>query len=240
MSMLSRALSRRLLSTSYRGKVPRECLSDGSQSDAFRRARRTLPRRGTRSPSGTTHHEVERVLFRREEALAARFLGPLALFNVGGALVFCATIANPEDGGSDHGDTAPRAAACAVALLSAAGVVYAAALFNRRRLVEARRSGQCIRLYVRSMAGFPSIVLSHEVPLRGIAIDFSRLNVAAKLREDARGKRVTRKNDGSYVRIDVASSPPASYTIDAFDASILDTVGLENVAVNAHQGRPDN
>lgn len=242
------ACSRRLLSSSYRGKRVPESSSDPSQSQTFRRARvnarhRAIP---VQEPLAVAP-ETKRVLFRREETTAARFLGPLAIFNVGGALFFCATIVNgsaKEQSQSVEGElavplSAKRSAACGAALLSAGAVVYAATQFTRRRLVELRVVGRCIQLYTRSMAGLPPIVLAQEVPLQGIAVNLSRLEVAAKLREDNFGKTIARRNDDSCLTIDILSDdgtavkPNGGYTIDTFDASILDTAGLRGVALDS-------
>lgn len=234
----------RLLSSSYRGnRVAEKIHGDSVTRPSFRKVREQLAR-PTAARSGP---EPKRLLFQREEAIAARFLGPLSIFNVGGALVFCATVVN---GSTDEESKEPvgdhifsvdtmRTAACAVALCSAAGVVYAANRFNRGRLIELRTVGKSIQLYTRSMAGIPSKVLALEVPVQGIAFDFSRMSTAAKVREENIGKTVTRKNEDSFVSINILTSDRATieenvgFTIDTLDASVLDIDGLRSIATDS-------
>jgi hypothetical protein len=241
----ARLLARRLVSSAYRGGgAPARPPPPG---DAFQKARAD---RLTRRPGGgrpAPRDEAERTLFRREEAIGARLLGPLALFNLGGALFFCATVARGgRDGGPVAADDAPaapppgrvvRAAACVVALTTAVGVAAAAARFTRRRLVEVRVAGRrCVRLYTRSMAGVPPLVQAHEVPVGAVAVDFGRLRAAARVRETAAGKRAAGGDEASYVSFRLADASggvvegATVYTIDTLDASVLDVNGIESVA----------
>lgn len=236
-------LSQRLLSTSYRGKRIAGQADNFADLHSFQRVRGKLARPSTAPSSGP---EPNRLLFRREEAIAARFLGPLAIFNVGGALFFCATVVNGdrnEQSKDTSGDAffsadVMRTAACSVALCSAAGVILAANRFNRSRLIELRTAGHYIQLYTRSMAGVPSVILAKEVPVGCIAFDFSRMRIATKVREENLGKAVTRKNNDSFVSINILSPDGAregkdanvGFTIDTLDASILDADGLRSVA----------
>lgn len=233
---------RRLLSSSYRGNRVLDENHGVKERRSFRKVRAQLAR-PTAAHSGS---EPNRLLFQRQEAIAARFLGPLSIFNVGGALVFCGTVvkgSNNEESKEAAGERllsldTLRVLSCAVALCSAAGVVYAANRFNRGRLVELRSAGKTIQLYTRSMAGVPSKVLALEVPSQGIAFDFSRMTTAAKLREENMGRTVTRKTDDSFVSINILTADgarieeKAGFTIDTLDASVLDADGLKSIATD--------
>lgn len=234
----------RLLSSSYRGNLVPEKVIGNSERPSFRKVREQLARPVAGRSVGSVPN---RLLFQREEAIAARFLGPLSVFNVGGALVFCATVvkgsgdeeSNEPDGDRFLSRDSMRTLACAVALCSAAGVVYAAFRFNRARLIELRQVGQSIQLYTRSMAGIPSKVLALEVPVKGIAFDYSRMSAAAKVRQEYIGKTVTRKNDDSFVSINILTpdrarvEENAGFTIDTLDASVLDSDGLRSIAMDS-------
>lgn len=240
-----RLLARPRQSSTYRGKsYPTK---SAPPADKFRRARADLTKKT--SKASLSMHEA--TLFRREETIAARLLGPLALFHVVGALAFCKTIVTDthaseaavrgkggEEMGVDNGSAGrmalKRGLACAVAVVTAVGVVYTAYRFNTGRLVEICVVGRrTLKLYTRSMIGFPSLSLAREVEVGMLGVDHGRLRRAGKLAWEVREAKGKKKvGEACYVMMTVleeGSVPVASYTIDAREGVVLDVDGIVGV-----------
>lgn len=243
--LTQRLLARPRQSSTYRGKS--DPTKTSPPADKFRRARADLTEK-TSKASLSVH---EATLFRREETIAARMLGPLALFHVVGALAFCRTIVTDthaseaavrgnggeEVGGEDDssvGTDLKRGLACAVAVATAVGVVYTAYRFNTGRLVEICVVGRrTLKLYTRSMLGFPSLSLAREVEVGMLGVDHGRLRRAGRLAWEVREAKGKKKvGEACYVMMTVLEEgdvPVASYTIDARDGVILDVDGIVGV-----------
>lgn len=248
----------RFLSSKYRGgsKSQGAAPKQSREGEAtFRKARETLARRRNESNNPRLESGVERVLFQREESIAQRFIGPLAMFNVAGALIFAVTIFQEGDlkrrerAGVTHpsgelkqgpGD-AQRTAAIGVAGATAIAVVVAASRFTRSRLVELRAVGNSrLRLYIRSMSGFPFMV--HEAAAGDVGVNFSRLRAAQKV---TKGNAANKKNElgretpfvSFRVTANDGSGKQTVYTIDSLDASVLDVDGIERLTTNLDGNR---
>lgn len=224
---------------------------------SFRKAREQLSSRKHGQNPGRVEADIERVLFQREESIAQRFIGPLAIVNLVGALTFVGTIVQGGQGKlkepnfsdaelpASERKNAPggmqRALAIGMAAATAIAVAFTANRFVRSRLIELRAIGtKELRLYTRSLTGFP--IVAREVAAGEITVSFARLRAAQKAAlGDAASRKRARATDTPFVSFRLrrkdASGKDIVYTIDSLDASVLDVHAIEQLTTDLGKGR---
>ncbi len=246
-AMLLKQASRRF-SSSYRGKGARSDVSlRNVRSRISEHQMETDGFRSTEKALGSLGSEGFRTLLRREERFATRHLGPLTLFNLGGAIMFCVAVVRADKLGSTPSEadeaaerdgrydltTVKKGCAIAMALGTSAFVAWTARRLTLSRIVELRVvGGNTIQVLTRSLLGYPSLAVRHEVPFGDVGMNYQKLRKVAVVRASTHmeeAKKKLARESPLHVMVQT-SGGRKRYLIEPGEVSVLDSRRLELVA----------